>query len=261
MAPKVDFKRVLQKGVEPGNDIIAVKRAVSRHGNWPWMQFDSIWHTGPGTFADVGLKNFQKQKGLTADSIYGPETHKALINSKIPAGHVHAGEWCFDQTSINLYTGAPDPTAAVTIVKAIFKWWRCAEGVQAKWHYSQRRPIDLASKCDAGGYSDCSGMVVQAAHAAGAKSPDVVYGYSGWGNTDSLRRGGKSISLVDVNRYCKDHYVLAFFGSSWDNTEHVIAAESYSVWHSDGDENAPEIWPNVHYSGQNFLGCRAYAVI
>ena len=257
--PNVKFKRILQKGVDPGTDIRAVKRAVSRHGEWPWMQFDNIWHTGPGTFANSGLKNFQKNMGLTADGIYGEVTHQALTTAKVPKGHMHAGEWCFDQASINLYTGQLDFSTAEKVVRAIFKWWHCAEAVQVSWHYSQRRPFNFP-KCDAGGYSDCSGMTIQAAHGGGAKSPDP-YGFSGYGNTDSLRRNGFPISLAEVDRYAKDHYVLAFFGQYWDATDHVIAGESIDIWHSNGNENAPEIWPNVHYSGQNFLGCRAYNVI
>jgi hypothetical protein len=100
-----------------------------------------------------------------------------------------------------------------------------------------------------------------AAKAAGAKAPDVHFGYDGWGNTDSLRRGGVEISLADVGRYCKDQYVLAFFGSSWDSTDHVIAGEAPGLWHSDGSEAAPEIWSGVHAPGLHFLGCKAYAVI
>jgi hypothetical protein len=261
MTPKVDFKRVLQKGVDPGTDIRAVKRAISRHGEWPWTQFDNIWHTGKGSFSQVGLKNFQKHKGLEVDGIYGEKTHAALLKSRVPADHVHAGEWCFDQTSINLYNGYQDYSAAEKIVKAIFKWWRCAEGVAGSWHYSQWRPFDFDAKCDAGGRSDCSGMTIQAAHGAGAKSPDIVCGYSGYGNTDSLRRGGIPISTSDVIRYCKDHYVLAFYGPSWSETDHVIAGEAPNIWHSNGNENAPEIWNGVYDTRLNFLGCRSYQVI
>src|SRR6516165_10241805 len=169
--PTVEFKRVLQQGVTPGEDIIAVKRSVSRHGDWAWQQFDNVWHTGPKSFAEDGLKKFQKSVGIGVDGVYGPETHKALTNAKVPAGHAHAGEWCFDQTSINLYLGQQDHTEAGKIVTAIFNWWHCAEKVAAAWHYSQYRPFSLSAKCDAGGYSDCSGMTIQAAHGAGAKSP------------------------------------------------------------------------------------------
>ena len=259
--PIVKFKRVLQKGVDPGHDVRAVKRAVARHGEWPWQQFDDIWHTGPKTFADQGLRNFQKAMGLTPDGVYGPQTHNKLIGAKIPKTHLHAGQWCFDQTSINLYNGYEDQSAATRIVKAIFKFWHCMEDVQQSWHYSQVRPINLTAKCNSGGYADCSGTVIMAAHAAGAKSPDPIYGYSGPGNTDSLRMGGFSISLSEVGRYCKDHYVLAFYGWAWSATDHVVAGEAPNIWHSDGNENAPEIWPSVYAGGLNFLGCKAYAVI
>ncbi len=257
--PSVEFKRILEAGIDPGADVRAVKRVMSRLGCKPWAQFDDVFHD-PQTTQEI--KKTQLVLSVAEDGQWGNDTHTASLAAVCPEETPHAGEWAWDQTSQNLYNGFADTTAAEAIVKAIFAFWHQMEDHKDTWHYSQHRPIDYKSGPGAGGQADCSGTVLMAAKAAGAKSPDVKFGYTGWGNTDSLRVGGSMISLADVGRYCQDHYVLAFFGSSWDSTDHVIAAETPTAWHSDGSESAPDIWSTIHWDPNlNFIGCRAYAVI
>lgn len=262
--PQATFKRILKDGVDPGKDVKAIKRAGSRFGVWPWQQFDDVWHTGPKTFSNVAIPALRKKFKMPSGKNYDEELHRHLLVAKVPRGanHPHAGEWCWDQTSLNLYNGYVDMSLAEGIVRDYFVYWHEMEKYRDRWHYSMRRPNDYTHDPEEGGYADCSGTVMKAAKAVGMKCPDIVFGYNGWGNTDSLRRGGFSISLSDVGRYCHDHLVLAFYGPNWDDTDHVIAAERADLWHSDGREAAPETWPDIHFdSFLNFLGCRAYAAI
>jgi len=94
-APSVPFPRILTVGVPQGQDVIAVKRAVSRAGLWPWRTFDGYY-----TVAFSGaVKTFQKQHGLLSDGVYGQATHDKLRNTRCQAV---PAEWAFDTTAIHL---------------------------------------------------------------------------------------------------------------------------------------------------------------
>jgi Putative peptidoglycan binding domain len=106
MAPIVPFMRTLYppygaRGPVPGgDDVIAVKRAVSRAGYYPWRRFNNSYNE---EFAKVGIRTFQEAVGLTPSGIYGKVTHE-----KLRAAHSKAkpGEWAFDTFSIKLITDA-----------------------------------------------------------------------------------------------------------------------------------------------------------
>lgn len=106
MAPVVPFMRTLyppssSRGPVPGNDdVIAIKRAISRAGFWPWRKYDNAYNN---KFATEGIKAFQKKVGLTASGIYGKTTHDKLRNTHSKA---KPDEWAFDSTSIKLITDA-----------------------------------------------------------------------------------------------------------------------------------------------------------
>jgi len=102
MAPVVPFPRPLyppshEKGPVPDDvDVVAVKRAISRAGFFPWQDFDDSYNQN---FADKGVKPFQKAKGLQATGNYGQATHDALRNTRRKDAPT---EWAFDQIAINL---------------------------------------------------------------------------------------------------------------------------------------------------------------
>jgi hypothetical protein len=106
MAPVVPFPRPLfppshdQGPVTNGDDIIAVKRAVSRAGFFLWRKFDDIYSE---TFAMEGIKEFQKQAGLIATGNYGQSTHDVLRNTRSKA---KPDEWAFDKIAIDLMKSA-----------------------------------------------------------------------------------------------------------------------------------------------------------
>lgn len=115
MAPVVPFPRPLfppshDKGpVTNGDDIVAIKRAISRAGYFKWNKFDEAYSE---TFAMEGVKEFQKQSGLIATGNYGQSTHDVLRNTRSKG---KPDEWAFDKIAIDLMKAAKkELTAANT---------------------------------------------------------------------------------------------------------------------------------------------------
>lgn len=108
MAPVVPYVRTLYppytaKGPVPGgDDVIAVKRAISRAGFYPWKKFDNFYDK---IFAENGVKAFQKKVGLPATGIYGKATHEKLRNTRSKG---NKSEWAFDATAIKLMNDAAE---------------------------------------------------------------------------------------------------------------------------------------------------------
>jgi len=99
-----------RKGKQPspdGDDVTAIKRAVSRSGHWPWQNFDDQFSDGfahgrSGNVADNGLAGLQRQNGIDATGWMGEQTYNLIRSARIPAGLPHAGEPVLDQTAIDL---------------------------------------------------------------------------------------------------------------------------------------------------------------
>ncbi len=111
MAPIVPFPRPLyppshEKGpVQDDVDVVAVKRAISRAGFFPWQDFDDSYNEN---FAMSGVKSFQQAKGISATGNYGEATHNALRNTRRKDD---LADWAFDPVSINLMKqAAAEPT-------------------------------------------------------------------------------------------------------------------------------------------------------
>lgn len=100
--PVVPFPRALYppsnvKGpVTDNDDVIAVKRAISRSGFFPWAKFDDSYSE---KFAMEGVKTFQQQNGLTATGFYGKATHDKLVATRSKTKPL---EWAFDGIAIKL---------------------------------------------------------------------------------------------------------------------------------------------------------------
>lgn len=130
-APIVPFIRTLYppyapKGPVPGgDDVVAVKRAISRAGFWPWRGFDRAYND---KFAKEAIKEFQKSVGLAQSGIYGKVTHDKLRNTRCKN---KPKEWAFDSYSISLIEGiiAREKTlTAVDKVREILAFCRKFEG-------------------------------------------------------------------------------------------------------------------------------------
>jgi len=92
---------------EEGSDVVAIKRAVSRSGHWPWQNFDSAYsdsfaHGRTGNVADNGLAGLQRQNGIDATGWMGEHTYNLIRSALIPDGLPHAGEHILDGTAVEL---------------------------------------------------------------------------------------------------------------------------------------------------------------
>lgn len=270
-APNLKFKRVLHFG-DKGDDVLAVKIAIARAGFWPWKEFDEIYHEefGKGNKLPTrrihqGVNGFKRHVGLNTNGIYDEKTHEALLNAKVPKGKTHEGEFVFDGRARALYRGFEDVSDQENIVKAIYAAWYELLAHKNDIHYNENiRPIvPLAKRQNPPRYPtilDCSGTVIYTCWLAGARSPDPINGYNGYGYTGSLIQGGFYIAKEDVTKYSKDHLVLAFYGSSRYNTKHVTSIKSMTENFSNGSELAPEII-NTPFYRSDFIEFRAYKVI
>jgi hypothetical protein len=112
MPPTVPFPRPLYPPSHPKGpvgddvDVVAVKRAISRAGFWPWQDFDDTYSE---KFAKNGVAAFQRAKGINATGNYGQVTHEQLEATRRKGS---ASEWAFDPVSIRLMQeadGGPPP--------------------------------------------------------------------------------------------------------------------------------------------------------
>ncbi len=274
-APSIPFSHPLYPtshvhGPTVDQTVIAVKTAISRAGFWPWQEFDDEYnnlfaHGVPkGGKGKSGVHGFKVANNISIQAdTYDKWTHVALLKTRVPAGKPNEGEWAFSPRARYLYMGYEDETENERIVAEIFRWWDVLLRNEPSCHYSQQRPIyPLVRRQDPPQFPnwlDCSGTVIYTCWLAGAKSPDP-YGYSGYGNTNSLNDNGFVISLDQVERYCTTHLVCAYYGpSKWD-TRHMVAIKSPTKVYSMGREGAPEIHSSIRYRS-DLVECRAYGVI
>lgn len=107
-APTVPFMRTLYppnsaRGPVPSaDDVIAIKRAVSRAGCYPWRgaKFNTAYND---EFSNEGVKKFQKKVGLPVTGVYNKATHDKLRNTRAKE---KPAEWAFDKYSIDLINAA-----------------------------------------------------------------------------------------------------------------------------------------------------------
>jgi hypothetical protein len=256
-----------------GNDVIALKICASRAGCWPWAEFDNIAHKefmmGRGkTKGTSGLRGLQRLLKINADGVYGPVTHTKSLPFKVPGGHLHAGEYIWDGHAQVLYSGASTSSVVdkqKAIVADVWKWWQWMIAHKGQIHYAQTRPMgQLAAKHEPPllpYYEDCSSTFIYCAFLGGAKSPDIAYGFSGYGNTDSLIRCGIPISESQIPQYMLTHYLGVIYGSSVWSTHHISAIKSPTQVASMGSEQAPEWWSSIHRGPGAIAGIRAYSVL
>lgn len=231
--------------VQPGIDVVAVKRALSRAGYFPWRpggNFDARYNAP--TVAAV--KAFQKQAGIRPTGHYGMATHEAL---RLTRRKGHPSEWAFDAAAAALLRQAAHVEAAETaadraakaLVDAAAFWIVHAD----ESHYAQVRPFPLVVPPQIPVRTDCSGFVTTCFYAAGAPDPNVKAGvspYSGYGYTGTLVAQGQPIEAADADAGC-----LAFYGSTTTpspafpvgSPTHVALCLPGGYVASDGQESGP----------------------
>ena len=232
MADPGPFKRPLyppshQKGPVPdGKDIVAVKRAISRAGYFPWQEFDDSYNE---KIADA-VQVFQEDHGLDSSGAYGEPTHNKLKATNVPPSGQHAGEDCFDGTAADLYRSYK-PSDSTPDEEKVRKWLTdfAEKAINEPWNYSKNRAIDVTVDPDDNNVnSDCSGSVIQAFNYAKRKSgvnvPDPAkYNYAGWGNTWDDEDGHPKVTngkyeVGDLAHY-DGHVCLCFHPGNADTSD------------------------------------------
>lgn len=231
-----------------GPTVEALKRAVSRLGllKWKGLEFTATWPR-PGDF-DRAFRRWQASHDMPADGIYGEQEWKALRAERVDDGE-HAGEYALDAYARKLIReeyaaeNVPDEADARA---AITKFCLIAESREPYWHYRQARPVDVSVDPRAPYiWSDCSGYVIQAYHAArvacpGLDVPDpAIQGWTGYGNTseheDDHVRVSEPYKVGDLAHYV-GHVTICRKGGT----------ETTAIFSSHGQEAGP-MPTSLHY--------------
>ena len=263
-----------QKKTDPGPDVVAYERTVSRAGRWKWGEFpddytDEFARGVPDADNELlwsGVAGVQGQSGGAVDvsGIIGERTFNYLRSIRIPSGLEHAGQPAMDQTAVNLINQAfgkfKDPPANAQAVKnAIADYCRRSINSEPQIHYKQYRPMQsLGDKPENGFSSDCSEHSTAAYYWArkvtGIAVPDPNgSGYNGYGYTGTLVNNPRVSGSYQIGD-------LGIYGSSSGNTVHVVTcyvegSSSSAVWCSHGSEAAPYA-VKLHYRGDLYCVVR-----
>jgi hypothetical protein len=228
-----------------GPAAVALKRAVSR---WnpkvlPWKVFNNQYNVR----LENALKKFQRAHDIRPTGQTGLATFKALrreTNRK--------GQPAMDSVAVNLFEDAwaiknpPKPPNIVIVREALAEFLREMELYNYKWWYSQLRPNNaLGDDPDEGGRGDCSTLEPCGTYMVRAETglfvPDPTgYGYSGWGNTQSILNNLRERKVTNGQYEVGD---CALYGPAW-QTRHMSMCRQRgtaqtAIFTSHGSQSAP----------------------
>lgn len=235
-----------------GPTVVALKRAMGRmkYMEWKGTEYTDRWPAGQAL--DKGFRKFQLDCDLPADGVYGQQAWKHLRAAKVTEGP-NKGEYALDKLALKLIRdeweekNVPDEE---DFRRELVKFCLAAESNEDAWHYRQARPVDVTVSPGASYvWSDCSGYVIQAYHAAmvasGLKVPDPSKGggsgeWSGMGNTDWYEDDwpkvvGDWYKVGDLAHY-RGHVVMC----------RKAGTAMTSIWSSHGQEAGPQP-VSLHY--------------
>jgi hypothetical protein len=184
-APVVPFMRTLYppyatKGPVPGgDDVIAVKRAISRAGCFPWRKYDNAYND---KFAREGIKTFQKGVGLPASGIYGKATHDKLRNTRAT---FKPKEWAFDPFSIKLIENAIAKEKALIPLEKARKMLQFCRGFEGPYIYGSQHDGSFLNDDRTDGF-DCSSStsyLFWKFSLLGSSYPQVSSWFETWGKS------------------------------------------------------------------------------
>jgi hypothetical protein len=235
--------------------VVAVKRAVSRGGRWPWQQFDDIYsnafsHGNSGNVSKTGVAGVQRQSGIDPTGWLGASTFEVLRTSLVPKGLPNEGQPLFDKIALDLIAQANQPTE--TPADKAVKYMQEAEAHEPVWHYTQARPYTgVGVAPDQPHWNDCSGYAI------------LIYDWAGWPDPAHENFNGEgNTSYLANNTHVSGNYEvgdLAFYGDSWFSTDHVTICKKggdalTSLWSSHGQEGGPQERKLIYREPNDFLG-------
>ena len=209
--PNVEFWRPMygpqsRHGMTAGGDVIAWKMALDRAGYFPHQYYLDYDHNYYRTVV-AGTREFQKHKGIDPSSgNTGRATFEAMLATRKKGSST---EWAFSPTVIRIYDEAREqgqkPTeqdVANFLVSVLWDMYEYRDSIS----YTQTRPtypiVHQIQDPRKARYLDCSGtanysqwLAYMYYRSKGIIVPalDPVYGYSGYGNTWSIVKGGMRV--------------------------------------------------------------------
>ena len=253
--PTVPHPRDIDKGMH-GDDVIAVKHALSRAGYLPWGNFTPLWDDA----IMAAIQPFQNAHQVPpGPGTYGPKTHAALVSAHRKGSTT---EWAYDAHAVALMTKFAATLAAAPKVAGT----RGAVLAEAARLYAHRgrnrlRPDRGRSSCtNRHTYPpslDCSSFVTLCYFVAGAPDPSGL-SYTGYGNTTNLLAHGASCTPQEL--VAGD---LVFYGSTlpkdaseWSpvgSPTHVVLYDHDGLTYSQGGPNEMH---RERFDYRPIVGCR-----
>jgi peptidoglycan hydrolase-like protein with peptidoglycan-binding domain len=199
--------RVLKQGLR-GNDVLAMKRALSMANYGRWKPFTKLF--GPAYTTHV--KNFQRDHGIKVDGVYGPSTHKALAKYFDAYGMKLMNDMAYEYRQEN------DPiNQMVSAALEIYNYCR----LTGRGQYTQtgrrmsivRNKLKTPFPAKTFLYEDCSSSCTGISFIAKIPDPNGL-GYDGEGYTGTMSVHGFRVPEPAIGAF-------GFFGWKWPYT-HVV---------------------------------------
>lgn len=213
--PNVEFWRPMygrqsRHGITVGGDVIAWKIALDRSGFFDhkyYLNYDNEYNSA----VVAGTKDFQLHHGIDPAS---GNTGQLTFERMLATHKKGSTEWAFSPTAIRIYDTAREagqkPTesdVANFIVSALWDMYQYRDSI----NYSQERPTypmvhritdpRKAYKLDCSGeinYSQVLAYWYFRAKGVSIPAVDPLYGYTGYGNTWSIVKGGMRVQERDA---------------------------------------------------------------
>lgn len=193
--------RELRQGLK-GNDVLAMKRALSMANYGRWKPFTKLF--GPAYTTHV--KNFQRNHGLKVDGVYGPSSHRILAKY-------------YDSYGMKLMNDAAyqaqmehDPINQM-VSAALHIYNFCRLTGHGTYTQTNRRMSIVKNKMEAPFatrswlYEDCSSSCTGISYMAGIPDPNGL-GYDGEGYTGTIAANGFRIPEPAIGAF-------GFYGWKW----------------------------------------------
>lgn len=174
-----------------GKDVFALQRALSKAGHRKWGTFTYAF--GTGTRDQV--KAFQRRVGLSADGVYGPETH-----AKLARYYDAWGAYLMAQQRQKMALTPRDKikNAAVFGYNKRAYIYYTQSSLRMYGVKNKLRPPSIPK------WEDCSSFATWCYYVAGLPDPNRL-GYNGYGYTGTLSANGRRTTTPQVGD-------LAFYG-------------------------------------------------
>lgn len=258
--PTVPFVRVIKQD-DVGNDVVAVKRALSRAGFMQWGEFTRV----AGPFFIRAVNAFKKAKGLKQNSKYDFPGHEALRKTHRKGSR---SEWAYDRFAIAIMNAediSPHDRVAQKTIDAV----DYAISHRDQMAYMQVRPMpDNAPFPNLPNPCDCSQFAGKWAPKSGGwyQDPNYPLGsarkFDNYGWTGTLWEQGTYIG-VDLSR--AEVCDLVFYGTPWQSggSAHVTIVRktepgTVPLVGSMGSSRGPL---NVYANYRRVTGIRRYRLV